>query len=546
MRSLTPFIILTLVFGLVFSAVGPVLAESDPEAEIFSTVEATPRLLGGFIVNNEAMLAFSLKNTGAASDSYTFSISHQDGASDWNVQVLTTTYNPVTSTGSIAPGASQSFYLRFIAPPTAASGDFSRVLLQAVSTSQPAHKVDINAQSAIAAPFVQSFIDSTQGYIQYNVPNRSLTRRVFDVFSGSLLVMQNTSGTSYQYAWEYKQTSETSVTGNIKLVTTTPFSATQGIIKDLQDNSATGNTWDDNPSFATNSSGQTGLLYIRHTYQRDGLNYLFKANVYFARISDQGDLIGTPVRLTNNETYASYSQYNQTSATAANNGRFFLAWQKTTGDGTTTVIETAVIEPNGTIVKAAAGASGSDRSYIHPAVTRLANGNVMLGYLAEEDDGNTRQVMYHILQPDGTLGSQVALDSAFGDELDIQQLTGGGVLFAWSNSEGRIFRAMTDQTGTVTQPVAEITHPWGRSFKHLSITHDAYNRGIITFRDYTSEFLYYTLIGGDGSLVTAPMPFRRGSVGSNPIIFTSHTGYGNAPLNEDHMPAFIYLPLVKR
>jgi hypothetical protein len=147
------------------------------------------------------------------------------------------------------------------------------------------------------------------------------------------------------------------------------------------------------------------------------------------------------------------------------------------------------------------------------------------------------RIYYAVLDSAGNTVKDKTSTGGYGWWPDAVQLSDGKVVVAWSQNVGYVIL-----DGAAYDIVSGPT--W--LYNPASLTGDAYvsaaadNAGhaILTWMDYdwaTRHYLYYALVGGDGSTLTGPMVFRT-SQAAEPRIDTSLEGYGNTSFTDSTPP----------
>jgi len=138
---------------------------------------------------------------------------------------------------------------------------------------------------------------------------------------------------------------------------------------------------------------------------------------------------------------------------------------------------------------------------------------------------------------------------------DAVQLANGRIVVAWEawgcfpdEWVPRIRFAVLDAFyNRIVDPSCLEAHPAAvTGDAYVSVAADDAGHAVLTWMDSDRSYrrnLYYALADGDGNVLTGPMIFRTGQA-TDPYIFTSYEGYGNASFSQsDALACRNYLPV---
>jgi hypothetical protein len=214
-------------------------------------------------------------------------------------------------------------------------------------------------------------------------------------------------------------------------------------------------------------------------------SFCYVDDVYVAVRGSSGEPVTGAIKVTHDTPGWEDAYYSPVLAPSAGN-HLLLAFARS---GNVSDIFYIVLDSNGQTVKPMANLSltGSNLYAFSPAATRLANGNILVGWTLYGGWQNpTYNIQYALLASDYSLvaGPQMLVNPA--------AVTGSSALSATADNAGRAILTWTD-------------NDW----------------------DYRRN-LYYALIASNGAQVTPPMVMHS-SKASLPYLTTSYHTYGNTP-----------------
>jgi hypothetical protein len=299
------------------------------------------------------------------------------------------------------------------------------------------------------------------------------------------------------------------------------------------------------------TNGNVGFAWV---IQQDNIE-----NVYFAVVDTDGNIVTSPVALTDNSVTGLYT-YAGFSISAIGNDQYVIGWIGSS-DLNPGIVQYVVVNADGSLVTGPVTLSETtleDPYITHLSAlqtTTLANGNAIIAW------GRT---VYHLTNP---MKMKVATSIDYtvvgsGGEtvkrawvsigavlqtlsLDVAQMSGGEIILAWSAIAGNIAsgnfslkNSYIILNGTSYKKTrGPMTLPNGGA--NLSVTTDQRNHAILTWDAcpelttifYCGERLMYALVGKGGSLITPAMVYKTYPMdydGEQWGAYMSGTGgYGN-------------------
>jgi hypothetical protein len=478
-----------------------------------------PTYQGGFLTGGSALYPITIKNTGTASDTFTFEKNTKSG---WKVAVLNSSSQEISITPTLAAGGSYAARVLVTAPSGSTSGAYFNVQVDVRSTNNPAQKSTIRIDAAVPAPFTIFYIDSPDAYLGYYMPHQQRTTVVNSFFSGSTLGLSRTAGWNYHIDLEFTTGATTSLLHTIA----NPLG--QSAITALFDNASNPGYYDKNAAAALAQNGTTGIFFEH----RSGQPTIY--NLYYAGINPSGSLSTTAVHLTS-QTDANI-QYKKPAVTALGN-QFLVAYEKrtSTNPGANNDIGLVVVDTtgaiNGNLTPITDAQSSGGHSYSSPAVANLSAGAVLIAYLSLT--GSQYDINTQIRAANGTLTAGPTISDVGTAVPRMAVMQNGTVLLAWVRADTlAVNYARISPAGVLLDATPQALDTVNNTpITQLSLTGDTNGTAVLTWLDghaSNNYYLYYALVGPEGTL-TPPMAFIHRSSNTN-LIF-SETGRGVAPLN---------------
>jgi len=510
-------------------------------------------------------------------DTYELAVS-----SAWPVSLCTADGNTLLSdsngdgnvdTGPLAEGATATIMVKVATLGQAVVGDANLVGLTVRSSQDMLCQKTAMFQTAVPAPFVQSFQDSADNaLLLYLVhPTTQALRMIStDRYGSYNLAVAETPNGNLLYTWNRERwLANGAYVEEVEYTVLNHYGDTLRAISKLVDHSgATRDTYDSQPVLAVAPNGQIGVLWVQQLYDWSGREL---DNVYFAMLDASGNLVRGPYNLTGNNLWGTWGDLNvprfyapAIAATADN--RFVLAWTREhltapgggcASDCSVVDVYYAIRKPDGSILsgvrKLTNDTPSTEDSHSHPNLATLANNRVLLSWTR---GGNYKDIYFVVLSSAGETvkpatnlvgDGNVQSDS----DADAVQLSDGKMAVAWMADYRIRFAILDEAYNRVAGPTVLDNPPaiWGNTAVSVAA---AGNQAVLTWADSSSDYaphLYYALVDSNGVQITPPMIFRTGrSVNSR--LQTSKRGYGNtsyhaaAPLPTDTPTFFTPTPTV--
>jgi len=534
-------------------------------------VKARPQVQSGYINSTLARFAVTITNTTTsgtpATDIYALSYEIESTyplAYDWNVEFFNVSCTtPLSTFGPLAKDASADLCVQVTTDSNIQVGYNARIRVDLTSQANSAVSTQAYLQVAVSVAFTQLYRDGVSSLkLDLTTPKLGEITIVESDFSGDHMAFTMLWPNEYMAAWR---------NGNLiqyRLFRryASGFSSLQQIAGGEQN---AGHKIDYSPAFAATEDGHIGMLYLKNSYRINTLGNLdVNSNMYFSLLDRNGTLLsGYPMNLTGNSAWFDIDggapdnvpQYLRPTIIQDGTDRFFLAWQE--NYPTLDWIEYAVVTTTGDIPVYTEIQGYDDlHRHVYPIALHLRDGNILVTFVNYSSIGNVWPVSYTILDANGVpIQDVTAIPGTKGYEIDVEQLTDGTIIFAWTNLiNSKIAYAALDEDYTTVvhtptdldyvdyidyqEDLTPIPHTNYRRMSSPSITHDAEGHAIITWQDGDwQEQLYYAMLGSDGEVITPAMLYRR--VGSTfPLSQISTNGLGNAPLAVER----VFLPAVYR
>jgi hypothetical protein len=233
---------------------------------------------------------------------------------------------------------------------------------------------------------------------------------------------------------------------------------------------------------------------------------------------------------------------------------FVIAYGKNTRDGQLIYrdIEAVKVDLAGNVLQhlAITDSKTDGKDFNTPVVAQMQNDDVFLAYHAQwaEDALEYNQIHYTVIHPQASAVDEPSVLDVNGKSLYVTPFTNGNILLAWIQTDALgIAYQIFDPTGVPQAGVwpKAFNGVMGREIKNISMTGEINGNVVITWIDQWGYYLSYALMAQDGSLVTPPMTFLRGSDPVSPNILVSNTGRGVAQL-ENMLTWQVFMPAVKR
>jgi hypothetical protein len=317
-----------------------------------------------------------------------------------------------------------------------------------------------------------------------------------------------------------------------------------------------------NASGASTSDGIVGVVWIKNIFDSDtgtgecGTASSTNSNVYFALVTLDGNLIGSPINLTNISEFAPPGStgapvFYEPHITATKDNRFIVTWVEFENYATiySSNIYLASLDTSGILAgpptQITSGIVGGDQ-YNTPNIAATGSSHALLTYSRYDHLQQKYYIRYEVFNSNGTIHkSATTVAGSDGYKPDAVELSSGNIALAWTNlATTRIAFAILEKTSyNILNGPTELTNPTDRPADYVSVTYDKNGRAIVTWMDARwNTSLFYALIDGNGSVLTPGMvSYQR--LGTDLIVITSEGGQGNAFYDGS---VFIYMPMIVR
>jgi hypothetical protein len=526
-------------------------------------VKARPQVQSGYINTTLARFMVTITNTttsGITNDRYTLSSSIESTyplGYGWTVEFFDASCtNQITSFGPLAKGSSAVMCVQVTAGNVIQVGYHARIRIDLVSNANPNVYTKVYLQVAVSAAFTQLYRDGASSLkLDLTTPKLGEITIVESAFVGNNhMAFTMLWPNEYMAAWR-----------NGNYIQYRLFRRYAGSFSSLhqipggQQNA--GHPINYSPAIAATEDGHIGVLYLNNIYRVvnvSGEDHLqVNSNVNFALLDREGTLLsGYPKAMTSNIEWFDIKvggdkpQYLRPTLTWLDSDRFFLAWQKNYTEYD--LIEYKVFTTTGETPLSSEVLGWDDtHRHVYPMTLRLRDGNILVAFVNYSGVGIPAwPVSYTVLDASGDTVKDVtaipAIPETKGYQIDVEQMSDGTIIFAWSNliNSKIAYAALAEDYVTLLQAPTDLdyfdfqTHTNYRRMSSASVTHDAEGHAIITWQDFDwQEQLYYAMLGPTGVLLTQSMLYRR--VGSTyPLSQISTNNLGNAPLAIERL----YLP----
>ncbi len=413
----------------------------------------------GEFTRADAMSSFvvPIRNSGnIGSDTYDLEMSSVWNATLWAEDGKTalgdSDHDGVIDTGAVAAGEGVTFTVKVQTPQLALNaGNNNLATVTVRSTLDPAKSKVVTLQSTVPAPFVQISQEQGAGWTGPGVylvrprgqkeviaaataPPQYFDVAVAETHDGGFINVLSVPGclradcSVYGYTLEYTMLAHS---GRV----VRPPTKLAGLA------SATANTYDI-PSVTVAPDGTIGIVWVRE--QRDR-NWLGNFNVYYATLDAAGNLLSGPINVTDNAIWGAYGDfmvptYYTVRITSAGADRYMLAWSErhNTASGPVEDIYYTVRAADGSavrgITKLTSDTAGWDEGYSSPALVSEASGEVVCLWQRQSDG----DVYYALLDATGTIvkpATNLVADTQRRVDYspDAVQLANGKTLVAWTS-----------------------------------------------------------------------------------------------------------------
>ena len=474
-------------------------------------------------------------------------------AADGTTALTDTDDNGTVDTGSVAQGSTVNVVVKVQTPGAASVGDDNTAAITVRSSLDTNKSKTATLQTAVPAPFAQVYWDNADGAMSLYLvqPNSQTVKKATgDYYYGYDMAVAEMPG-SFAYFWTKYRSVGSVYVREIEYILLDRYGETVRAVSPLTYHSgATMETYDDSPAVAVASNGRIGVLWYRELSNPS--TGQFNYNIWFAILDASGSVVIPPTNLTNNNAWGTWKDLNVPSfydprIAATGDNRFVLAWQRAHQEsgGEVDDIYYAIRDTNGGAIKEVTkftnGVAGG-AYYYSPALAALAGKRALLAY-----DGPSG-ISYAVLDSAGNIVKAEISTGISGEGLDAVQLSDGKIVVAWSEWGDKVviikFTVLDGNNYNVVAGPTALNNPAASTGDAVSIAADSAGHAVLTWMDMDWSYrrnLYYALVDGSGTVLTAPMIFRT-SQAASPHIETSDAGYGNT----SYSPLRIFLPLIMR
>jgi hypothetical protein len=497
-------------------------------------VNTTPEFSGAFIQKKTASIIMTVQNTGSSgTDLYNLDwVSEKPGWKAAFYDGYSTTLlkdsdgDGKPDTGWLDPGSSKDVLVVITPPSGAKAGAYTTITATATSKMNLGVSSQSNFTTAVPTTFGQAYTDEESNIrIGLFGEKTSIHTKMDGWFQGNTLTLTAFPQGHFIYSWE--------VSGNIEYTMLDRFGNTLiSPPKKLTSSQNGGNhIMNRFPHVAINSSGNTGIAWIRSIY--DPVDEKNNYNVFVTMLDLAGNPIWEdPVNVTGNDSFSSIFS---TPRIKMMGETLTAAWVKSewTGDGEEKDVWFAVYNQQGEVISPPTKVTNSAAGeiYFHsPSLIPLSQGRTMIVYSIKNLNNQTDILAFTIINSIGAiLLPQSIISGSSGYGADGVHLPSSQVLLAWANdtSLGISYALLNADTFEITFGPENLHTLDGRKSDFVSVTQDNNGNVVLTWLDAVyNNHLYYSLLDGSGSVITPPLPFYT-TYNSDTYVLTSYSGQGN-------------------
>ncbi|HNT53226.1 MAG TPA: hypothetical protein PKG95_00850 [Anaerolineaceae bacterium] len=481
--------------------------------------KAFPLVADALLNNNQVDLPFTLRNTGSVADTYTFSYSLTPGsrgpADGWTFTFIDPSGAPITGGLTLQPGlvSQQEIRLRITVPDTAQRGEYARVQIDIDSPNIVPYS--LMRQTAVAAPFSLISLDTNRIQIHYQTSQQSYRGPVFLGYTGGPVGMAHQSEAIYLPYWTRVGVDQGSQIYLNTVVARVNAMGNRMGPRPLQDHRLdTLGVRDEYAALATTPGGNGAAVFVRRSSEPT-------ITIYYVKINAAGGALAEPVVLMDNADLLTRTLGHPT-VTALSDGRYVISWDyydTNTEDQSIGDIYYAVFSNNGSLLvppTSLTGAVYGGLIYSDASLLTLAGDKVLVAYQRYDDATREVDLVYRVLTPGGSTGSEAVIESNVRPSLvDMVVLAENHPLLSWVSqdligeyAEVRYAVLSADASSFVSAPTPLIPfdeHP----AEKVSVASDSSGYGILVWGEVYTQRLYYALVNSDGAVITPPMSFRQ-------------------------------------
>jgi hypothetical protein len=478
-------------------------------------------------------------------------------AADGTTPLSDTNGNGKADTGSLGLGDTLTVTVRVTAPSNNPVGSEDTLTLTAVSARDPGISRTVILQAAIPARFAQVFRDDADGAMSLLLVQPQGSQRKpasGNAWWGYNPAVAETSAGDLLSIWEKRRWSD-----HYAIVSELEYSlldhsgnSLRPVTKLIDHSAATQDIYDEEPVVAVAPDGSIGIAWRQHLVREGASGGQENWNVFLAILNPAGTLVYGPLNLTQNNAWyqadpATYGvpRFWNVRLAASDENHFVVTWQRESqeapaGDCSSNCllddIYYAVRDAAGNLLKPVTQLTLDDlspgKAYSSPTVTRLSGNRWLLVY-----SHTLGGMAFTVLDSQGNLVRERAFIGESGWSPVALQLTGGRIILAWTAWTGALpqirYVILDGSTYVLIAGPTILDIPAAATGSDFaSLAPDALGHAILTWMDYgwnDRRNLYYTLLDGDGSVVTSPMIFlSAGSAAASPRIQSGFSGYSAA------------------
>ncbi len=442
-------------------------------------------------------------------------------------------------TGVVPQGEEVKITAKFITPDSAVIGDDQTALLTVTSSLNNSVSTVVPLKTAIPAPFVQLFRDTSQWEMKLGLYQSAKNAEIDFIrqeWPSPSAVVESPNG-NFIYAWDEDCCLDNVcdyIGSEVNFAILDRAGRTVLPATRLAVNyGATTNVYDLEPSIAVAPNGNIAVLWQRSIEGTATVN-----NMYYAVLNSNGGIIKSPTSITN-ETGSTDTSFVTYGVAATSDNRFHFTWEKLTRVFTGGVLTQSVrdvyfmaVANNGdtllSATKMTSDTTALDDGFLDAMIEPLQSSRTMLLW----SNGSNEDIYYTILNSSGSVYKGTTNLSGDGNTLEDRyptavQLHNGNTFITWKANPTMRFATLDSTFQLISGPTA--LNPSGASFDGPpSVTSDTDNRAIITWSDWNSPVhLFYSLVdGSNGTVLTQPMVFQSADAGD--LINDGYVQSGNS------------------
>jgi len=490
-----------------------------------------------------------------------------EAASVWPVTFFAADgITPITDTGPVDQGGNVAIVAKVQTPGNASLGNYNAAVVTATSSLDPLQSGTATLQTAVPAPFAQTYIDwddpTMMTYLAHPYSQTVKTVAPADSEYEDMAIAE-TPGFVQVWSWDgfnYNNL-EYALLDDSGEVTRPVTSLTDHASAELE-------TADLDPAVAVAPDGNIGIIWFRELY----LSGEYNDNIWFAILNPAGDVIFGPQNITNNEKWG-YSddpgvpRYHQPVITATGDNRFILSWSSRidyidgcSDDCKIYNVYYKVHDSTGGEVKAITQLTDdvldANKRHDDSNLTPLSGNRALLVWECDDDITVIDDICYVVVDSGGTIIQTLTNISSYLDysfDPDAVQLSSGNILVTWNsrvNDLFQIFYAVLDGTYALAAGPTNLDKPSAPSGNRYPSIAAAGNKAVITWEEEDLDLnLFYALVDGSGTVLTPPMIFLTAENPYYPYLGTNYRGYGNTSYTQDTPDTpdtLLFLPLLLR